>query len=49
MQGASARMCGSVGTCQSLAGAFFAIRAKHLQLKIVANVSVCGIIKGGKE
>ena len=27
MQGASARTCGSVGTCQSLAGAFFAIRA----------------------
>ena len=25
MQGASARACGSVGTCQSLTGAFFAI------------------------
>ena len=27
MQGASARTCGSVGTCQSLAGVFFVIRA----------------------
>ena len=27
MQGASARACGSGGTCQSLAGVFFAIRA----------------------
>ena len=26
-QGASARACGSVGTCQSLTGAFFGIRA----------------------
>ena len=27
VQGASARTCGSVGTCQSLAGVFFVIRA----------------------
>ena len=27
MQGASARACGSVGTCQSLTGAFFGIGA----------------------
>ena len=45
MQGASARACGSVGTCQSLTGAFFAIGAIFIVVKYGGDGLIGGVLQ----
>ena len=44
-QGASARACGSVGTCQSLTGAFFAIGAIFIVVKYGGDGLIGGVLQ----
>ena len=44
-QGASARACGSVGTCQSLTGAFFATGAIFIVVKYGGDGLIGGVLQ----
>ena len=45
MRGASARACGSVGTCQSLTGAFFAIGVNFIVVKYGGDGLIGGVLQ----